>query len=407
MKYSFTFLFLFVCFFSLKAQNLPSLWLDRNINATFSILAFDPDKEEWGIAVATNNLYVGNSTIYIDPGLGAFSVIAETEPDYAMEGFKQLKAGKTIEEAIIFTKEKDDDAHYRQVSGIDAQGNTFAFTGEALPYWKGRSAHYSGKNYVVMGNQLGDSVLIQMARTFENSRGSLAQRLLESLRAGEESGGQVNGKQSAALVVKGTKNQWYNQIDLRVDHSKQPFQDLQRLLNYHYGRIRLNQARYALDNDNPERAKRLLAQAREMIQGWYSMYPRLAVIYSRMSQDAEAIKIIQEALRNSPRWKEYLSAFHYLREHPEMQNLIQPEKFEIKDWQAALQMLLNLKKISEASRLGQDLVKKYPESSYLYYLLGKAYADSGEIEKAVEALQKSLELDANNREARVFLNGLK
>ena len=132
-------------------QNLPSLLTEKNINATFSILAYDENAKEWGIAVATNNIYVGNSTIYISPGVGAFSVIAETEPKYGIEGIKKLKAGKSIEQAILEVKEEDEAAHYRQVSGIDAKGNVFAFTGNSLNYWKGKASKILGKNYVVLG----------------------------------------------------------------------------------------------------------------------------------------------------------------------------------------------------------------------------------------------------------------
>ncbi len=103
----------------LAAQNLPSLLKGKNIFATFSIVAGDPCWQEV-IAVATNNICVGNSTVYIQPGLGAFSVIAETEPAYAVKGFKALQAGKTIREAIEQTRETDSEAYSRQVSGIDA-----------------------------------------------------------------------------------------------------------------------------------------------------------------------------------------------------------------------------------------------------------------------------------------------
>ncbi len=252
-------------------QNSPSLLSGRNINATFSILAYDEENQEWGIAVATNNIYVGNSTIYIEPGIGAFSVIAETNPQYAINGFEQLKEGDTIEEAILSTKQQDGEAHYRQVSGIDRHGNVFAFTGEALKYWRGKAAHQLGDKYVVMGNQLDEKVLKTMASTFENSTGTLAERLLASLVAGQVVGGQVSGKQSAALVVKGSNKEWYNQIDLRVDHSTQPFTDLKRLLNYHYGRIRLNQAIYAHNFGNEKRATKKLQEAENLLVGWNGM----------------------------------------------------------------------------------------------------------------------------------------
>ncbi len=111
------------------SQNLPSLLLEKNINATFSIIAYDAEQAEWGIAVATNNIYVGNSTVHIEPGVGAFSIIAETEPQYAIDGFEHLNAGASIEKAISSTRDTDKNAHYRQVAGIDKLGNTFAFTG--------------------------------------------------------------------------------------------------------------------------------------------------------------------------------------------------------------------------------------------------------------------------------------
>ncbi|WP_235938064.1 DUF1028 domain-containing protein [Chitinophaga solisilvae] len=117
-----------------SGQNMPSLLLDRNINATFSIVGYDSLRQEWGIAVATNNICVGNSTIYIAPGTGAIAVIAETEPAYALNGLQQLRQGYSMAEAIHFTREKDPEAHYRQAGGVDANGNAYAFTRQALQY---------------------------------------------------------------------------------------------------------------------------------------------------------------------------------------------------------------------------------------------------------------------------------
>ncbi len=220
-----------------KGQNLPSLLTEKNINATFSIIAYDEETQEWGIAVATDNIYVGNSTVYIEPGVGAFSVIAETNPQYAIEGFEKLKEGKPIREAITEVRNKDKNANLRQVAGIDAQGNVYAFTGNSLKYWKGHSSELMSENYVVMGNQLKEGVLAAMSKSFVSAKGTLAQRLLKSLQAGQEAGGQVSGKQSAAVAVKGLNNAWYNQIDLRVDHSKTPIKDLSVLLDYIMGEL--------------------------------------------------------------------------------------------------------------------------------------------------------------------------
>ncbi len=192
--------------------------------------------------------------MYIRPGLGAFSVIAETEPAYALNGFEQLRQGRSIREAIESTREKDPEAYLLPGVGDRQPLQLLCFYRVDLEISERLLAgSMTGKGYVVMGNQLGDSVLQAMASGFERASGTLAQRLLAALVAGERAGGQVSGKQSAALAVKGTNNDFFNNIDLRVDDSGDPFSDLQRLLNYHYGRIRLNQTITAIGMGNIQR----------------------------------------------------------------------------------------------------------------------------------------------------------
>ena len=398
------FLLLFIGFRPLFSQNLPSLLTNKNINATFSILAYDKNRQEWGIAVATNNIYVGNSTIYIKPGVGAFSVIAETEPDYALNGFEQLQQGKTIREAILFTRKADKMAHYRQVSGLDKDGNAFAFTGKALKYWNGQSAHFIGDQFVVMGNQLDKKVLKTMADTYRNAQGTLARRLLKSLIAGQAAGGQIHGKQSAALVVKGSKNQWFNQIDLRVDHSKTPFKALQKLLDYHDGRIVLNQATYALRAGNQKRATSKLQKAEKLLQGWNGMYSRIALVHSLFGNDERAAYWVKKAIEENPQWIVNLPAFYYLRNQPVLKPLIKPTTFTTKDWEQAVAMLLRVEQAKVAQVLAKEVLSKGKSSSYLYYLLGKSEVRLKQSSKAKLALQKALMLDKNNVEAKRLLD---
>jgi uncharacterized Ntn-hydrolase superfamily protein len=389
------------------AQNLPSLLTERNINATFSILAYDEHVKEWGIAVATNNIYVGNSTIYIEPKLGAFSVIAETEPNYAHEGFKKLKEGKSIEEAINNVKENDRGANYRQISGIDANGNVFAFTGKSLKYWNGNASQILGKNYVVMGNQLATNVLTEMSKTFESSKGTLAERLLKSLLAGQNAGGQISGKQSAAIVVKGSNNEWFNQIDLRVDHSKHPIKELQILMDYHYGRIRLNQAIYAYREGNSQRAKKKLLEAEAMLAGWTGMYSKLASANIAMGNEDIAIQWIKKGLSENPKWSVNLPAFYFLKDHDEMKTIIKPETFTTTDWESALSMLSNLGRELEVIDLAKDLITKNIESSYLNFLLGRSYFYEKERDTAIAYLENALAMDKDNIEAESLLRKIR
>lgn len=388
-------------------QNLPSLLTERNINATFSILAYDEHAKEWGIAVATNNIYVGNSTIYIQPELGAFSVIAETEPRYANEGFEKLKEGKSIEQAILEVKNHDKEANYRQVSGIDTEGNVFAFTGKSLKYWNGNASGILGENFVVIGNQLADEVLPEMSKTFENSKGTLAERLLKSLAAGQKAGGQISGKQSAAVVVKGTNNAWYNQIDLRVDNSQHPIEELQTLMGYHYGRIRLNQALYAKRAGNLERAKQKLNEAEAMLEGWTGMYSRIAGANLLMGKEDVAVQWIKKGLAENKKWSINLPAFYFLKDNPEMKSIIQPDSFAIKDWESALAMLSNLGRELEAIDLATALIAKSIESSYLYFLLGRSYFYEKDPDHAIKYLEKALNMDDDNIEAEHLLDRIR
>ena len=391
----------------LKSQNLPSLLTGKNINSTFSIVAYDENTKEWGIAVATDNIYVGNSTIYIQPEIGAFSVIAETEPKYGIEGLEKLKIGKSIEQSITEVRDNDDGANYRQISGIDADGNVFAFTGQSIKYWNGKASEILGKNYVVMGNQLAENVLYEMSKTFEKSEGTLAERLLKSLVAGQNAGGQLSGKQSASVVVKGTNNEWFNQIDLRVDNSKNPIQELQTLMNYHYGRIRLNQALYTFREGNSERAKQKLTEAESMLNGWTGIYSRIAGANIAMGNEENAVNWIKKGLSENPNWSVNLPAFYFLRENPALKSIIQQDTFGVKDWESAMGMLSNLGREMEVIELGNGLLKKNIESSYLNFLLGRSYFYEKEQEKAIKYLERALKIDIENIEAQNLLEKIK
>ena len=394
--------FLFL-YHNASTQNLPSLLNGKNINATFSLIAFDSTAQEWGIAVATNNIYVGNSTIYIQPGLGAFSVIAETEPKYAIQGFELLKQGKTIQQAIEYTIQQDSERYLRQVSGIDKNGNTFAFTGATWKYQPGFAGTRRGKNCLAMGNQLADSVLRSMVSTFEHQKGTLAERLLAALLAGQSAGGQIQGKQSAALVVKGAFNEWYNNIDLRVDNAKDPFGELTGLLRYHYGRIRLNQAIYAINMGNISFGKARLIEAEQMIKGWNGIQGRLALAYLLLNENTKAVTIIRAALEENPKWKENLPAFYLLKDLPGMKGLIDEKYFNEKDWIDAVSFVKQLNRSEETISVSQKGLQQFPGSSYLHYLLGKSLLVAKKPIEAKLQFQKAIELDSSNDEAASML----
>jgi len=258
-----------------------------------------------------------------------------------------------------------------------------------------------------MGNQLGDRVLAEMSKSFENSKGTLAERLLKSLIAGQNAGGQISGKQSSAIVVKGTNNEWYNQIDLRVDHSKQPLKELQTLMDYHYGRIRLNQARNAQRAGNLERAKQKLSEAETMLNGWIGMYSKIAIANVVMGNKIQAVNSIKKGLRENPNWVVNVPAFYFLRNNPEMKSIIQIDSFTTTDWESAMGMLSNLGLEEDLIKETKELFKNKIESSYLNFLLGRSYYYEEEQENAIKYLEQALKMDSENVETEKLLLKIK
>jgi uncharacterized Ntn-hydrolase superfamily protein len=200
--------------------------------ATYSIVAYDPDRKEWGVGVASKYLAVGAVVPWAKAGVGAVATQSSANVSYGPQGLKALAAGKTAEEVVKLLTEPDDGREDRQLGLIDAQGRTAAFTGKHCNAWAGSKA---GAHFCCQGNLLtGPEVVEAMAKAFEATKGPLAWRLVAALEAGEEAGGDKRGKQSAALLVvrdkggPGGRNDRY--LDFRVDDHDGPVRELARIL---------------------------------------------------------------------------------------------------------------------------------------------------------------------------------
>ncbi len=178
-------------------------------------------------------------------------------------------------------------------------------------------------------------------------------------------------------------------------------------MDFHYGRIRLNQALYAHREGNAKRAKEKLLEAESMLDGWNGMYARIAGANISLGNENEAVKWIKKGLAENPDWSINIPAFYFLRNHPEMRDIVNTESFTIKDWESALGMLSNLGRELQAIELAQDLIDKKIDSSYLYFLLGRSYFYEKEQDKALKYLKRAVEIDKENIEAENLLNKLK
>ncbi len=205
--------------------------------ATFSIVAHDPVRQEWGVAVQSKFLAVGAVVPWAKAGVGAVATQSYANITYGTDGLNMMAEGKTAVETIETLTAADELRERRQVGMVDAQGSAASFTGTGCHDWAGG---ITGDGFACQGNMLLPSTVETMAAFFEGARqggGELAQWLLASLAAGQEAGGDKRGRQSASLLVVregggyGGNNDRY--IDLRVDDNPFPIRELGRLLDLH------------------------------------------------------------------------------------------------------------------------------------------------------------------------------
>jgi uncharacterized Ntn-hydrolase superfamily protein len=200
---------------------------------TFSIVGYCPIEKEWGIAVQSKFLAVGAVVPFAKAGVGVVATQSYANTTYGPRALELFAEGKTAEEALQIITGDDQDHHLRQVGLIDAHGNAATFTGEGCYQWAGG---VMGSHFAAQGNILVDEKTVEaMADIFTNTVGSLAERLLAALLAGQEAGGDSRGQQSAALLVV-KENGGYagfndRYIDLRVDDQPDPIKELIRI--YH------------------------------------------------------------------------------------------------------------------------------------------------------------------------------
>jgi uncharacterized Ntn-hydrolase superfamily protein len=206
-----------------------------DIVATFSIVAYDPQTRELGIAVQSRFIAVGAVVPWAKAGVGAIATQARANTTFGPEGLRLLKEGRSPGEVLSTLLENDANREHRQVGIVDAGGRSATFTGKRCFRWAGG---ISGKNFCVQGNILaGEEVVDEMARVFTSAKGTLGERLISALEAGQKKGGDRRGRQSAALLIvreKGGYGEFNDRYrDLRVDDHPTPIKELRRIHRLH------------------------------------------------------------------------------------------------------------------------------------------------------------------------------
>ncbi len=198
---------------------------------TFSIVAFDPKTNEWGVAVQSKFVAVGSIVPFAKAGIGAIATQAYANTSYGPNGLALLEKGLTAEETIQRLIKDDEKKEERQVGIVDSFGNAASFTGSECFDWAG---HIVGKNFSCQGNILASEEVVKaMAKAFENTRGDLIKKFFAVLDAGQEAGGDRRGRESAAILIVKEKGAYDggtdNYINIRVDEHPTPIKELKKV----------------------------------------------------------------------------------------------------------------------------------------------------------------------------------
>jgi len=312
--------------------------------STFSIIAFDPTTGDLGVGVQSRAFGAGAAVPYAKPGVGAVATQASANRSYGPKAIALLEQGLSPEEVVKRITDEDEGRDSRQVAVIDTKGRSAVYTGKRviernadpkdLVHLGGYAGHITGKNYSVQGNTLASVAVVQtMAAAYEQGRGSIAERLMDALDAGQSKGGDTRGMQSAGILVVrplplNSTSTVERIVDIRVDDAEDPFKELRRLLNMTLGvpnRLTESSAQLAaqgkFDEAIAEQKKALEINPRSE-----QLHYALAQRYAQAGDFRNALGSLQEAIRRQPNVLKPRAAedavFAKLRDVPEFKRLI-------------------------------------------------------------------------------------
>jgi uncharacterized Ntn-hydrolase superfamily protein len=272
--------------------------------ATFSIVARDPATGELGVAVQSHWFSVGSVVPWAEAGVGAVATQSFVEPAYGPNGLALMKEGVAPAEALKRLLARDEQRGVRQVGFVDAKGRAAAHTGDACIPGAG---HHVGDGFTTQANlMLTGEVPEAMAKAYQSARGPLAERLLAALDAGQGAGGDIRGKQSAAILVvraAPSPKPWTDRIvELRVEDHPAPLVEMRRLLVLHRAYERMNRGDEAMALGKIDEALREYSAAQAMVPDNDEFVFWTAVTLVGSGRTDDALPLFARAFRMKPSW---------------------------------------------------------------------------------------------------------
>ena len=272
---------------------------------TYSIVARDPATGFFGVAVQSHWFQVGPIVPWAEAGVGAVATQSFVKVDYGPEGLALMKVGTPAREVLDQLLAADPQKDVRQVAMIDAQGRVAAWTG---PSCIRAAGHKTGEGYSVQANLMDkDTVWAAMATAYENAEGDFAERLVVALEAAEGEGGDIRGRQSAALIVvraESTGKPWQDRlVDLRVDDHPEPLRELRRLLQLHHAYESMNLGDEAFAEGKIEEAVELYTRGAELAPEVAELPFWKAVTLFMAGHEDDALPIFRDVFAREDRWR--------------------------------------------------------------------------------------------------------
>ena len=273
---------------------------------TYSIVAFDEKAGDMGVAVQSHWFSVGTIVTWGEAGVGVVATQSFVNPAFGPGGLELLKKGKTPQEAVDELIKSDEGREFRQLAILDSKGRAASFTGKNCIQPAGNIV---GKGFSVQANLMSnDRIWPAMEKAFINSKGALAERMLVALEAAENAGGDIRGKQSAALLVvraKSTGKIWEDRlVDLRVDDNKAPLVELRRLLSIHRAYEHMNNGDLAVEKNDMDAAMKEYSSAMKMFPDNLEMKFWTAIALANKGNLKEALPMFREIFAKDKNWRD-------------------------------------------------------------------------------------------------------
>ena len=273
--------------------------------STYSIVARDAETGDFGVAVQSHWFQVGAVVPWAEAGVGAVATQSFVEMSYGPKGLALMKEGLSAQEALDRLVKEDEQRDVRQVAMVDAKGRVAVWTGPKCIYAAG---HAKGDGFSVQANLMDkDTVWPAMKKAFEEAEGDLATRMLASMEAAQAEGGDIRGKQSAAILVvraKPVAEPWLDRlVDLRVADHPHPLEEMRRLLGLHQAYNSMNEGDHAMAVGDVEKASKLYSQAAKLAPQIEELPFWKAVTLFSVGQEDEALPIFKDVFERNDAWK--------------------------------------------------------------------------------------------------------